>query len=307
MSNINDEGGEPPETAPQNSSKTQKSSLRALVYKLRKAFGFKPHSLQESLDDMIERQQAAGTPVARSERTMLRNVVAFNELEVEDIMIPRADMFAIEQSCSFDEIKQRITSGKTYTRIPIYKESMDDVRGFLHVKDMVTFLARGERGEDFDMTSLVREVIFVPPSMAARTLLLRMQQQRVHLAIVVDEYGGTDGLVTLEDIVEQIIGDIEDEHDMVQEVVLTQHDDGTIEASARVEIKALEDILGFTLASDSDEYDTIGGLISAYIGRVPQVGENIEYEAPGEKGRMAVFSITKADDRSIHDVKITAK
>ena len=271
--------------------------------RIKQLLGFKQTpTLRESIEEVIE--EHADHPDAsldQEEQDIIRNVLAFTELSVRDIMVPRADVKAIDQTCSFEELKA-VFADKTHTRMPVYRDTLDDVQGFLHIKDLVgsTF-----RDQPFDMQSLVREVIFVPGSMKISDLLVKMQMKRVHMAVVIDEYGGTSGLVTMEDIVEEIIGEIEDEHDHdnIDEMLFQQISPSLFEVSARMNSKFLEEKLNMQFnGEDNEHYDTLGGLIFFVLGRVPSIGEVVPYTT--RDGRKLEFEIKDADLRKIKRVLV---
>lgn len=265
---------------------------------LRRLFGHHDATLKEVIEEAIEEHEESTDEVlAPEEKTMLENVLAIGQLSVEDIMIPRTDIIAVPVDITFDALKAHIIE-KRHTRIPLYQDSLDQVEGFLHVKDLFPIIAGDQ---PFDLSTVMRPMLFIPPSMPIVNLLVKMRREGSHMAIVVDEYGGTDGLVTLEDIVEEIVGDIQDEHDNGEEVsLITALDDGRFELDARIEIEVLEEAIGVMLRSEQqiedDDFDTLGGLIFFQLGRVPTKGERIEH-ASG-----AVFEIRDADARRIKTV-----
>lgn len=235
--------------------------------------------------------------VLPEEYAMLRNILRFGEMTVNDIMIPRADIVAVESDIELDELKQTIVQER-HSRIPVYYETLDHINGFIHIKDLAVQVFSGN---NLRMNELLREILFVPPSMKVIDLLLKMRLSSVHIAIVVDEYGGTDGLVTMEDIMEEIVGNIRDEHDEEPETDnFTWLDTETIEADARMEIGKLQECLGgqLVLEEDEGEFDTIGGLVFSQMGRVPEAGESVEYPT-GLR-----ITILEADARSVKRVRI---
>ncbi|MAI91064.1 MAG: magnesium/cobalt efflux protein [Hyphomonadaceae bacterium TMED5] len=196
-------------------------------------------------------------------------------------MIPRAEIVAIEEQTTLPELI-RFFADTTHSRLPVYRETLDDPIGLVHIKDLVLVLADKSDGEETDeirpLVGMRRDILYVPPSMRLRDLLVKMQATRIHLALVVDEYGGTDGLVSLEDLVEQIVGEIEDEHDD-DDALMTQKAKGIWEVDARAEIPDFEEEAGFdmSLSEYEDEIDTLGGVVFAIAGRVPQRGEIIRH------------------------------
>ena len=248
--------------------------------------------------DAMFTDDAGRTPeLSPAERDMFFNLLGFNELRTEDVMVPRSDIVAVEESVALDDLVKAFREAN-HSRLPVYRETLDDPRGMVHIKDVVGWIAEtpgaGQRG-NFNLARIRREILYVPPSMPAIDLLLKMQASRVHMALVIDEYGGTDGLVTIEDLVEEIVGEIEDEHDEAERPDLVRRPDGLIDATARAEIGDLEDMLGLSLVSEEreDELDTLGGLVFDMLGRVPQRGEVVVHPAGVE------FEIADADPRRI--------
>ena len=275
------------------------SPFRILLRKL----GFKGNgfpSLRESLEEVIEEHEKTlgGEKLGDEEREMLLNVLKYNEMRTEDIMVPRADIVAVEVSTSFDGLV-RIFCHAGHSRLPIYRKSLDDVIGMIHVKDALQVLGAPRKKKPV-IEDILREVIIAPPSMRLIDLLKRMKTQRTHMALVVDEFGGTDGLVTIEDLVEQIVGEIEDEYDEQDAPQLTFIGNGIYEADARLLVANLEDTLKNDLLSDEQDenIDTVGGLVFALEGRVPEIGEFIDH-ALGYR-----FEIIEADPRRIKRVRI---
>jgi CBS domain containing-hemolysin-like protein len=205
---------------------------------------------------------------------MLRNLLHFGEETAGDICVTRGDIIAVARDLSFDQLLGAFADAG-HSRLPVYGESLDEVVGMLHIKDV--FVANMDPSRDRAIEALMREPLFVPESMSVIELLARMRAQRTHLAIVVDEFGGTEGLVTIEDVVEEIVGDIEDEHDEAEAGMLTLLDDGLWEADARVELEELAEAVDPRLSSDDDEVDTLGGLMFLLAGRIPAKGECVSH------------------------------
>jgi CBS domain containing-hemolysin-like protein len=297
----------------------------------RLVFLFRPQSaptIRENLQDALAGHGEWDQTITPGERAMLHNILRLREVRVEDVMIPRAEVDAVDQKMTLGELL-KLFEESGHSRMPVYDETLDDPRGMVHIRDVVaaiTKLATEKKrrrrngtaavghnsAADFDLSKvqldktieelkLPREVLFVPPSMLAADLMARMQAQRIQMALVIDEYGGTDGLVSLEDIVEMVVGDIEDEHDE-DEALFTEQENGTIIADARVELEELAKPLGeeFLEAarSEDDDVDTIGGLIFSLLGRIPVRGEVIASFAGYE------FEVLEADPRRIKRVRI---
>ena len=225
--------------------------------------------IEDAIDEAEESRQVAGD-LSPAERQMLRNLLHFGEQTAGDICVTRGDIIAVPSDISFDRLVSAFADAG-HSRLPVYGESLDKVVGMIHIKDV--FVANFDPTRDRAMTALIREPLFVPESMGVIELLARMRSQRTHLAIVVDEFGGTEGLVTIEDVVEEIVGEIEDEHDEAEAGLLTMLDDGLWEADARVELEELAQAVDPRLSSAEDEVDTLGGLIFLLAGHIPAKGE----------------------------------
>jgi len=284
-------------------------------------------TLRENLAEALEGEgEVHKGALSANERAMLQNVLKLAETRVSDVMVPRADIEAVEASESMADLIATFRSAG-HSRLPVYDESLDRIIGFVHIKDALQRLTRlngddqrGSAGNGAHSTrtpaikllstvlkqridtgkDLVRKVMYVPPSMPAGDLLQQMQATRVHMAIVVDEYGGTDGLVTIEDLLEAVVGNIEDEHDEDDEQLLRKIDDNTYIADARVELTALQEALGpdFQPGEHGDDVDTLGGLLFDLVDRVPVRGEVISRLKGFE------FEVLAADARRIRRVRI---
>ena len=231
---------------------------------------------------------------------------AFQSLRVDDVMTPRADIVAVEVDTPFDEVVARFIEAE-HSRMPIYRETLDDPLGVVHVKDVFKQMAtgvrpRGRRGAAAEsvLMRLRRDALYVPASMRAADLLLRMQATRTHMALVIDEFGGTDGLVSLEDLVEAVVGEIDDEHDEAQVAGVMARPDGAFDADARAPLEELEAMLGLDLTPPDmdEEIDTVGGLVAAVAGRLPRRGEVIAFRDGYE------IQVLDADPRRIKRVRI---
>jgi CBS domain containing-hemolysin-like protein len=229
--------------------------------------------IEEAIDEAEDSRPVAGD-LSPIERQMLRNLLHFGEQTAGDIAVTRGDIMAVASDISFDGLI-RAFADAGHSRLPVYGDSLDSVVGMVHIKDV--FMASVDASRDRSLTALMREPLFVPESMGVIELLARMRAQRTHLAIVVDEFGGTEGLVTIEDVVEEIVGDIEDEHDEAEAGMLTMLDDGLWEADARVELEELATAVDARLSSDKDEVDTLGGLVFLLAGRIPAKGECVTH------------------------------
>lgn len=237
-------------------------------------------TLREEIEEAIdEAEESQGShPIAGdltpTERQMLRNLLHFGEQTAGDICVTRGDIIAVPDDISFEDLV-RAFADAGHSRLPVYGESLDTVVGMIHIKDV--FMANVDLSKDRSVGALMREPLFVPESMGVIELLARMRSQRVHLAIVVDEFGGTEGLVTIEDVVEEIVGEIEDEHDEAELGLLTMLDDGLWEADARIELEELAETVDRRLSSEEDEVDTLGGLLFLLAGHIPAKGECITH------------------------------
>ncbi len=253
-------------------------------------------SLREAIERLIERAADETVEVSAEERSMLLNLLHFGELRVDDVMVPRADIVAVEMATPLDEVVA-VMREAGHSRLPVYRGTVDDIVGMVHVRDLLRFWGSDE---PFALAGIARRLLFVPQSMRVRDLLLRMRMTRIHMAIVVDEYGGTDGLVTIEDLVEEIVGEIQDEHDVDNLPVLVEQSGDVIEASARVPVEDLEARVGFALLTDDQEehIETLGGLVFALVGRVPTRGEIVAHPSGLQ------FEIVDADPRRVKRLRI---
>lgn len=273
------------------------SAFQRWMKKLMQLLGLRKDStLGESFAELIEEHEEEGEVLSLEERTMITNVIGFKDLHVENVMVPRSDIIAVPEDITLPELRELVLE-KEHTRMPVYQGSLDDVLGFIHIKDFIRFL-----GADvtFAIKDIIRDILVVPPSMPVIDLLLKMRALRVHMALVVDEHGGTDGLVTIEDLVEEIVGEIEDEHDTEEEVAIKKVANNMLDVSARVKIDELEPIINMKLVENIEDIDfeTLGGLIFSLAGRVPEVGETIAHPNGVE------FEVIEADPRRIKRVLV---
>jgi CBS domain containing-hemolysin-like protein len=229
--------------------------------------------IEEAIDDAEDSRPVAGD-LSPTERQMLRNMLHFGEQTAGEIAVTRGDIMAVASDISFDQLVQAFADAG-HSRLPVYGESLDDVVGMVHIKDV--FIANVDPARERSLAALMREPLFVPESMGVIELLARMRSQRIHLAIVVDEFGGTEGLVTIEDVVEEIVGDIEDEHDEAEAGMLSMLEDGLWEADARLELEELAKAVDARLSSEEDEVDTLGGLMFLLAGHIPAKGECVTH------------------------------
>ncbi|OQW52662.1 hemolysin family protein [Candidatus Raskinella chloraquaticus] len=315
MSISDDDPDQPPPPA----------ARRRLLDRLKSALRMKKEvSLRADLEGALAEDLQTETPdqtFSPEERAMLRNILGLREVRVADVMIPRADIISIEQDITLGDLLKLFREA-AHSRLPVYRQTLDDPIGFIHIRDVLSYLIAGappksstrrrkaaseldlgkiDLGGKLATAKLMRRLLFVPPSMPALDLLVRMQATRVHLALVVDEYGGTDGLVSIEDLIEQVVGDIADEHDEDIDVIAVDKDGWVASARAPLEdvVKALAPDLVLETPPDMEEdIDTLGGLLTALVGRVPARGELIQGPRDIE------FEVLDADPRRIKRVRI---
>ena len=300
LNGDNDNGGDRPAAKP------------SLLERLRELFGLGGASIRDDVQEALgDISTAPGfSPL---ERAMLKNVLSLHEVRVADIMIPRADIVSVAYDATLAEVLDVFrTAG--HSRLPVHGETLDDPRGMVHIRDFVDFIAAAADNFKLDAaqpsklgfaemslagSGMLRPVLFVPPSMPALDLLVKMQTSRTHMALVIDEYGGTDGLASIEDIVELIVGDIEDEHDESESPKIEAAGDGTFIVDARASLEDVSQVLGQDLSNivDAEDVDTLGGLITSLAGHVPVRGE-ISSEAGLE------FEVLDADPRRVKRIRI---
>ena len=293
------------------------------VRTFRSLFGLKPGSIRADLKDVLDDMPPAETGFSPEESRMLKNILGLRERRVGDVMVPRADIIAVHQDIQIGELV-RVFESASHSRLVVYNDTLDDPIGMVHIRDLIAFMtARAAvdpeknkkrkkplpagldlKAIDLAMplstAEIVREILFVPPSARVIDLLERMQAKQIHLALVVDEYGGTDGIVSIEDIVEQIVGEIADEHDEDVEADLVQQPDGSYIADARAKLEDVMLIVGkdFDVGDAADEVDTLGGYLVTRAGRLPLRGQII----PGPA--MFEFEVLDADPRRVKRVRI---
>ncbi|OAN54595.1 magnesium/cobalt efflux protein [Paramagnetospirillum marisnigri] len=294
---MNDPGGSsPPRDSGAATKKSDESLIKAVRGWLR--LGRRPRggeTVREALEELIEDRDDAEIPINDHERQLLGNILHLRDVTAADVGVPRADIVAVEARTPLNDlIKLFIECG--HSRLPVYRRTLDDVIGMVHIKDLLAVLGEGK---PFNLPRMVRRVQFAAPSMRVTDLLLDMRLKRAHLALVVDEYGGIDGLVTIEDLVEQIVGEIEDEHDADEEPDMVDLDGGVIEADARTPIADFEEKMGDVLTEEErEEVETLGGLVFFVAGRVPSRGELITHSAGLE------FEVLDADPRRVKRVRV---
>jgi CBS domain containing-hemolysin-like protein len=300
---------------PEDPKRAGDGARPSIFERLRVMLGIAPASVREDIEDALE--EAAGD-VTPHERALLKNVLSLHELRVADAMIPRADIIALPHDASL-RAALGVFREAGHSRLPVYADTLDDPRGMLHIRDFINLLASSIGVDDAEATAssenktevtpidfdapiggmnLLKPVLFVPRSMPALDLLIRMQATRTHLALVIDEYGGTDGLVSIEDIIEEIVGDIADEHDEA-DVIVKQDGDGVI-ADARMDLDDFKAQTGHDLevADSEQDIDSLGGLVTSLLGRVPQRGEIVAHPNGYE------FQVLEADPRRVRRLRV---
>lgn len=253
------------------------------------------NTLRDAIEELIEERDSAENSIAADERILLANILKLRDRTVVDAMVPRADIIGVPADITLPQLVQRF-SEEAHSRMPVYRESLDDVVGMLHIKDVLGCVADQK---PFNMQAIIREVLIVAPSMPVLDLLLHMRQTRQHMALVVDEFGGIDGLVTIEDLVEEIVGEIEDEHDDAVEPKMVPRADGSLIADARLAIEDFEAQVGRIFDEEElEDIDTLGGLVFALAGRVPARGELLRHPTGVE------FEVIEADPRRIKRLRV---
>lgn len=299
------------------------SSELWLMRALRTLFGWKAGSARADLQVVLDATTPDETSFTTVERTMLRNILGLHERRIADVMVPRGDIVAVKRDISLGELMSLFESA-AHSRLVVYNDTLDDPEGFVHIRDLLAFMTSKAKVADevnakrkkpfpagLDLRSvdlrmplsdadIMRKLIYVPPSMPAIDLLAQMQATRIHLALVVDEYGGTDGLVSIEDIVELVVGEIDDEHDSDEPASVVRQADGSFIADARASLEDVQSVVGeeFDTGEAGEEVDTLGGYLVTQVGRLPVRGEIIS--GPGE----FEIEVLDADPRRVKRVRI---
>ncbi len=253
---------------------------------------------KESSDNQLAKDIANGDNLSVDQTSMISNLLELGNIEVSDVMVPRADIVAISNASDIKLVLNTFLKA-SHSRMPVYSKNLDNIIGMIHVKDMLPFWSKQT---NFSIDKIKRNVLFSSPSMLVADLLSQMRATRVHMAIIVDEHGGTDGIVTIEDLVEEIVGEIEDEHDVNNDPQIIVNEDGTFVMSARTKVSNLERALGvnFNKIDLDEDFDTVGGLIFSISGRVPSVGEVISDIKTGVN-----FQVLEAEPRMIKKVSVS--
>ena len=264
-------------------------------------FGKKPveaetDAIRKTIEDYIDDSQDDDQdPITCEEKALLGNILKLRDLSVFSVMVPRANIFAVDVNTAHDDLLA-ILAEKQFSRIPVYQDTLDEVLGTVHVKDIIATIASGSKVK---LQELIIDLPIVSPTLPLLDLLLKMRQSRRHMALVVDEFGGIDGLVTVGDVLESIVGQIEDEHDIEQQPKIVEKDDGSILADARMDIHEFEEEYGTVFSeTERDDSDTLGGLVFALAGRVPARGEILTHNTG------MVFEVLDADPRRINRLRI---
>jgi len=266
--------------------------------------------LRELIEDALARSKS--DTLSAQERGMLRRILRFGQLTVEDVMVPRADIIAVDDNLTVAELMHVFREAE-HSRLPVYHETLDDPRGMIHIRDLMSWITAGaEAGGAADLDlgkvnlkrtiaaiKITRELLYVPASMSVLDLLLKMQMTRMHLALVVDEYGGTDGVVSIEDLIEEVVGEIADEHDVEGEPLIRSDPRLGLVADARTPIEDVEKVLGLKLISgEQEDIDTLGGLVFSIAGRIPARGERVRHSSGVE------FEVLEADRRRLKRLRV---
>ena len=270
--------------------------LRTLIFG-----GAHEESLRDQLEEAIDRHEDDPGPDAKGdltplERQMVRNLLHFGERDAGDVGVPRADIIAVEENTTFAHLVQ-IFADAGHSRLPVYRGQLDTIIGMVHIKDVFNILATGAE-HPTSIAGLIREPLYVPMSRGALDLLADMRQRHVHLAIVLDEYSGTEGLVTIEDLLEEIVGEIADEHDEAPSALLVPIDGGAWDADARAELEDAAELIDERLGEADSDVDTLGGLAAVLAGHVPKVGECVDHPS-GWK-----LEVLDSDERRIHRLRL---
>ena len=260
------------------------------------------HGVRESIAELVKESAEGGAEdgtapeLDRQERALIANVLRLRGTTADDVMVPRADIIAIPVDVTLEQALEHIRR-EGHSRLPVYREELDEIVGMVHIKDVFAYVGRADA---FKMEALLRRPLMVAPQVPVLDLLLQMRQARMHLALVVDEYGGIDGLLTIEDLVEEIVGDIADEHDEVAVPMITERTDGALDLDARLSTEAFEARMGPVLTEDerAADIDTVGGLVFNLAGRVPSRGEVVSHSSGFE------FRILEADARRIRRLRV---
>jgi CBS domain containing-hemolysin-like protein len=294
-----------------------------LIRAIRTLFGWKPGSLRADLQVVLDASAPDETSFSALERTMLRNILGLHERRISDVMVPRADIVAVKRDISLGELIDVFESA-SHSRLVVYNDTLDDPEGIVHIRDLLGYIAtrakvdpdiNAKRKKPFPAgldlravnlamplaeANIIRKLLYIPPSMPTHDLLAQMQASRIHLALVVDEYGGTDGLVSIEDVVEQVVGEIDDEHDDDEPPAIVRQADNSFIADARARLDDVQSVIGeeFVIGEAGEDVDTLGGYLVTHVGRLPIRGEIIS--GPGD----FEIEVLDADPRRVKRLRI---
>lgn len=328
MPDSHDPSSTPPANLPVPASADEPQSTRErwLTRALRTLFGWKPGSTRANLEVILDLNSPDDTGISSGERTMLRNILALRERRISDLMVPRADIIAVRQDISLGELI-RVFESAGHSRLVVYDETLDDPQGMVHIRDLIAYMtvnasvdpaANAKRKKpfpaDLDLRAvdlarpladarIIRKMLYVPPSMPAIDLLVKMQAVRIHLALVVDEYGGSDGLVSIEDVVEEVFGEIDDEHDSEEAPQVVKQPDGSFLADARASLEDVATVVGedFAPGEAGSDVDTLGGYLVSLAQRLPLRGEVIAGPSSYD------LEVLDADPRRVKKLRIAKR
>ena len=255
-------------------------------------------TLEEIIDEIkdVDREEVSSAPISSDERVMLSNILRLRHLTAYDVMVPRADIVAVDLDTPIDELID-VMSSAGHSRLPVYRDTLDEVVGIVHIKDVLHYMKERKETGDFDLVDLVRRILVVAPSMRVLDLLLEMRLSRVHMALVVDEFGGSEGIVMLEDVLEEVVGELKDEFDEkgAGQPMIHQIDRNHALVNARVEIDTINDALD--LSVPEGDYETLAGFLISLAGEIPAAGDVIEFE-------QITFTVTHATQQAIQEVRV---
>ncbi len=298
MSDDEDPHSRATNSSPQASHETRpKSGPVSWLKDLVRGRASNSNNLQEALEDYIDelKETDEDSAIAENQKIFITNVIKTHDLRVSDVMVPRADIVALDEKSDNEQLK-KIFEQDQFSRIPVYSESLDHVTGVLYIKDILTHLLDNK---PFTLSDIAREPMIVSPGMPLMDLFVTMREDKRHMALIVDEHGGIDGLVTMNDIIEAIVGDIEDEFDNDNEPDIIERPDGSLLADARMDIEDFEERYGYILTSEErEDIDTIGGLAIELAGRVPKRGEIIKHSSG------MILEVIEADARRVNRLRL---
>lgn len=286
-------------------AKTQGGFRSAVNNALKRVLKPKKQSLKNTIIEALDQKSVdyADTP---QERVMLKNIVSFSESTAIDVMIARSEVFAIDINTSISKIKKLLLNDNFHTRTLVYEGKIDKIVGFIQIKDLIKLIVKEEK--EFSIKPIVKNILFVPPSMKAMNIFLKMQMAKVHLAAVIDEYGAFSGIVTVSDLMSLIVGELEDKEDVDYNSSLEQINKTTYEVSANYDLDKLEKELDIKIPREDDSFDTLGGLVFYELERIPVIGEVCKFEDENQKNKRIIeLEVLKADQRKIYKFLLTIR